>query len=195
MPKIYSEKEKENIRELLLEEAQIALAHSGIESITVDQLVEATAIPKGTFYLFYQSKEELFLDVVSNFKKESEGKILALLEELDENHIVTSLTKVFTYLTKEVYSKGIYRILDEKQQAIIRKKVGKEKLLSVREELFSYFKELFGYFAIDDKEDLEGFYSAYMLLLYSFLHGDKIEDLEASTKLIIRGLILQLVGE
>ena len=74
-------------------------------------------------YLFYQSKEELFLDVVSNFKKESEGKILALLEELDENHIVTSLTKVFTYLTKEVCSKGIYRILDEKQQAIIRKKV------------------------------------------------------------------------
>ena len=65
MPKIYSEKEKENIRELLLEEAQIALAHSGIESITVDQLVEAAAIPKGTFYLFYQSKEELFLDVVS----------------------------------------------------------------------------------------------------------------------------------
>ena len=58
MPKIYSEKEKENIRELLLEEAQIALAHSGIESITVDQLVEAAAIPKGTFYLFYQSKKK-----------------------------------------------------------------------------------------------------------------------------------------
>ena len=67
--------------------------------------------------------------------------------------------------------------------------------MSVREELFSYFKELFGYFAIDDKEDLEGFYSAYMLLLYSFLHWYKIEDLEASSKLIIRGLILQLVGE
>ena len=195
MPKIYSEKEKENIREILLEEAQIALKHGGLESITVDKLVEAAAIPKGTFYLFYNSKEELFLDVISSFKRDSEAKILALLEELDENHIVTSLTKVFTFLTSDIYSKGIYRILDEREQAIIRKKVGKEKLESVRDELFSYFKEIFSYFAIDDKEDLEGFYSAYMLLLHSFLHADKIKDLKASTKLILRGLILQLVGE
>lgn len=195
MPKIYSEKEKENIREILLEEAQIALKHKGLESITIDKLVEVAAIPKGTFYLFYNSKEELFLDVITSFKRDSEAKILALLEELDENHIVTSLTKVFTFLTNEIYSKGIYRILDDREQAIIRKKVGKEKMEEVRDELFAYFKEIFSYFAIDDKEDLEGFFSAYMLLLYSLLHSDKINDLEASTRLILRGLILQLVGE
>ncbi|MDD5973027.1 MAG: TetR/AcrR family transcriptional regulator [Spirochaetales bacterium] len=195
MPKTYTKEEKDNIRQILLEEAEIALAHSGIESITVDSLVEAASIPKGSFYLFYSSKEELFLDVVSTFRKDSEEKTLSLLAELDENHIVTSLTEVFTFLTNEIIKKGIFRIVDEKQQAIIRKKVGKKRVEEVLNDLFSYFKELFSYFAIDDKDDLEGFYSAYLLLLYSFLHKDKIKDLEASTRLILRGLILQLVGE
>ena len=35
----------------------------GVKKTTVDELVKRTGIPKGTFYLFYPSKEMLLFDV------------------------------------------------------------------------------------------------------------------------------------
>lgn len=35
----------------------------GVKKTTVDELVKRVSIPKGTFYLFYPSKEQLFFDV------------------------------------------------------------------------------------------------------------------------------------
>ena len=195
MPKTYSEEERKNIRSMLIEEAEKALFHGGVESVSVDELVRRVSIPKGTFYLFFKSKEELFLSVLSSFRTEMNDKILALLQELDENHIVTSLTDVFMFLTWELYSRGIFRILDEHEEALIRKKTGLTVLSDEMNRLFSFLREVFSYFAIDDENDLDGFFTSYMLILYSLLHADKIKDLRLALRLSIRGLILQLVGE
>ncbi|MGN0907790.1 MAG: TetR/AcrR family transcriptional regulator [Bullifex sp.] len=195
MPKTYSEEERKNIRAMLIEEAEKALFHGGVESISVDELVKRAAIPKGTFYLFFKSKEELFLSVFSSFRAEMNERILSMLQELDENHIVTSLTDVFMFLTWEIYRRGIFRILDEHEEALIRKKTGLTVLSDEMNRLFGFLREVFSYFAIDDENDLEGFFTSYMLILYSLLHADKIKDLRLALRLSIRGLILQLVGE
>ena len=61
MPKIYSEEEKKQIIQRLKEEANILMQEKGVKKTTVDELVKRVGIPKGTFYLFYPSKEMLLI--------------------------------------------------------------------------------------------------------------------------------------
>lgn len=67
MPKALSVQERETIQNLLKNEARQCLHTLGIKKTTVDELVRRVRIPKGTFYLFYPSKELLFFDVLLDF--------------------------------------------------------------------------------------------------------------------------------
>lgn len=195
MPKIYSETERTNIRNSLIKEAEKCLYHKGIEGTSVDELVKAVSIPKGTFYLFFSSKEDLFFEMLKAFREEMEAKMQGMLEELDENHIVTSLTELFTFLAMNVWKRGIYRIFEKREYLLLSRKLEVERLEEERAALFSFFRELFSFFAIDNKQELEAFYSAYTLILYSFDRADDFEEIEGASRLLIRGLMLQLVGE
>ena len=64
LPKCYSDSEREYIRKRLKEEAAACMGQHGIRRTTVDEIVKRVKIPKGTFYLFYQSKELLLFDVI-----------------------------------------------------------------------------------------------------------------------------------
>ena len=78
MPKSYSEQEREYIRNRLKEEAAKCLASYGVRRTTVDEIVRRVNIPKGTFYLFYPSKELLLFEDLLLLLLEA----LLLLEEL-----------------------------------------------------------------------------------------------------------------
>lgn len=73
MPKTFTDKEREYIKKRLMEEAQDCLRLYGIRKTTVDELVKRANIPKGTFYLFYDSKELLFYDSVKGMFREIGG--------------------------------------------------------------------------------------------------------------------------
>lgn len=64
MPKCFSDQEREYIRKRLKEEAAACMGQYGIRRTTVDEIVKRVNIPKGTFYLFYKSKELLLFDVI-----------------------------------------------------------------------------------------------------------------------------------
>ena len=64
MPKAFSEHEKETIRAQLREKARKLFEKQGLKKTTVDELAQAAGISKGAFYLFYESKEELFLEIL-----------------------------------------------------------------------------------------------------------------------------------
>ena len=70
MPKIYSEEEKKLLIEKLKHEANILMQEKGVKKTTVDELVKRAGIPKGTFYLFYPSKEMLLFDVSQDFHEQ-----------------------------------------------------------------------------------------------------------------------------
>lgn len=195
MPKTYSEVERENIRRSLIREAEKSLSGKGVKDTSVDDLVRAVCIPKGTFYLFFPSKEELFYQMLVSFREEMQERLLSRLQELDENHIVTSLTEVFSLLVHEIYIRGIYRLYDEGQLILVARKLPAGTIEGEREKLYSFFRELFSYFAIDDEKEMQCFYDAFMLIQYSLLKADNIENPEEAVRMLLRGLILQLVGE
>lgn len=195
MPKKYSETEKENIRRDLRRQAERLMAAGPVRRITVDEIVKAAAIPKGTFYLFYPHKEALFFDVIRSFRLEMQEEMLSLLQELDENHIVTSLTTVFSHLLDNMYERGIWRLFEEEELQCVMRPLPEGTLDREVEALQAFFAELFSYFAIDDEDDISRFHSAFMMIVLSMGQGARVAGARDAWRTLLRGLMLQLVGE
>ena len=193
MPKIYSPEEKENIRKALRREAGKCLALYGVRKTTVDELVKRVDIPKGTFYLFYDSKEALFFDLLSSFADEVETEYLSMLQEIDENHIVTSLTDIFYTLLIKFYKAGIYRFLDGAELELVIRRLPSVSLPDLSKRFDDMIRNLFTYFYIDDNEDIKAFEVGYEALLYLLLSADRLEEKEKALRLLVRGLVLQMV--
>ncbi len=193
MPKIYTEKEKENIRKALKREAGKCLALYGVRKTTVDELVRRVDIPKGTFYLFYESKEALFFDLLVTYADEVESDYLSMLQEIDENHIVTSLTDIFYTLLIKFYDEGLYRFLDGAELELVLRRLPDKSLPDISKRMSAVIHNLFSYFYIDDKEDIKSFEAGYEALLYLLLSADRLKDKEKALRLLVRGLVLQMV--
>ncbi len=75
MPKAFSEHEKETIRAHLREKGRILFERQGIKKTSVDELAQAGGISKGAFYLFYESKEELFMEILEGLETDFRTRI------------------------------------------------------------------------------------------------------------------------
>jgi AcrR family transcriptional regulator len=78
MPKAFSEKEKEVIRAQMQEKSKRLFELHGLKKTSVDDITQAVGISKGAFYLFYESKEELFLEIMERMESELRESILEL---------------------------------------------------------------------------------------------------------------------
>lgn len=193
MPKIFSETERVRIIEDLRSAASACLALYGVKRTTVDELVARASIAKGTFYLFYDSKEALFADVLITFEERVEAMYLEMLQNLDENHIVTSLTNVFTAIAMKTYHDGIYRFMADSNIELIQRKLPEKNFREIVVNAGKVFQNLFSYFSIDDEEDIASFTDGFSAILRLFLSAEKIPKLENTIRLLIRGLVLQMV--
>jgi AcrR family transcriptional regulator len=80
MPKGFSEHEKEVIRRRLLEQGYKQFSAYGLRKTNIEELAEAAGISKGAFYIFYESKEVLFMDVVELAEERFRQEILAIVD-------------------------------------------------------------------------------------------------------------------
>jgi AcrR family transcriptional regulator len=80
MPKGFTENEKKLIGERLLEQGYRQFSAYGLKKTSVEELAQAAGISKGAFYLFYESNEALFMDVIEQAEKRFR---LELLEAID----------------------------------------------------------------------------------------------------------------
>lgn len=58
------EREKEQRREEILDAAQCVFFEKGLATATMDEIAETAELSKGTLYLYYKSKEDLYLAVM-----------------------------------------------------------------------------------------------------------------------------------
>lgn len=193
MPRIFTSDERDRIENKLMESAGECLALYGVRRTTVDEIVRRSHIAKGSFYLFYDSKEDLFLSLLESFISSIEPMYLGMLEELDENHIATSLTEIFYSIALRFEEEGIYRFLDGENAALIERKVEKQRLVRLEDELEKSLVLLFSYFSIDDKDDISRFMRSYKAVLSLYLIDNDIKERESTVKTLIRGLVLQLL--
>jgi AcrR family transcriptional regulator len=80
MPKAFTQQEKEWIGERLLEQGYKLFSAYGLKKTNIEELAEAAGISKGAFYLFYESKEALFMDVAELAEKRFRQEVLAAID-------------------------------------------------------------------------------------------------------------------
>lgn len=193
MPRIFSEHERVEIIDALEKAAMEELKRNGIRRTTVDSLCSSAHIAKGTFYLFYESKEELFLSCLTSFAESLEGMYLEMLQNLDENHIVTSLTAVFYKVAERFEREGIFRFLDGENLALIKRKVPEKRFRDPWETMDKVIHSLFQYFSIENEEDIHIFEDSFLSIIHLYLIPQGLRNRDESIKFLIRGLVLQMV--
>ncbi len=80
MPKWFSDKEKEKIRALLLEQGEKQFSQFGFKKANVDEIARSAGISKGAFYRFYEFKELLFMDVIEQVEIRGRREILTTID-------------------------------------------------------------------------------------------------------------------
>jgi AcrR family transcriptional regulator len=79
MPKGFTDHEKELIASRLLEQGYRLFSAYGLKKTNVEELAQAAGISKGAFYIFYASKEELFMDVIEQVEIRVRAEIIAAI--------------------------------------------------------------------------------------------------------------------
>lgn len=60
----------EEVRDRILEAAALLIADGGFPALRVDELAEKAAISVGTFYLYFEGKDDLFVQLVDSFTEQ-----------------------------------------------------------------------------------------------------------------------------
>ncbi len=95
MAKAFSEKEKNEIREKIMEAALDLFHDKGVKSISIKALTTKVGIAQGSFYNFWKDKDTLVIDLI--FYRSTQK--LNLLEE----KFPTSLENPVSFLTDIIY--------------------------------------------------------------------------------------------
>jgi AcrR family transcriptional regulator len=127
MPKAFTEQEKEWIQTRLLEQGYNLFAAYGLKKTNVEELAQAAGISKGAFYLFYESKEALFMDVIELAEGRFRQEILAAIDlpgVSPRARLVAILKKAFDL----AQSMPILQFITGRDFDLLSRRVSSEKL-------------------------------------------------------------------
>lgn len=197
MPKIYSDKERNDIRQRLKESAAYCMQMQGIKKTTVDELVSKVQIPKGTFYLFYKTKEELMFEVLLDIHNRVEKEMFTEMMRIKDNVTVDNLTEVIFKFYQVIDDSGILRILTSGEIELLYRKLPPEVLQEHFAHDDSMIDGIIKLLNLPDAKDAEVFSTAFRNLFMSTMYRkDMKEDyFDESLKLTIRGLVIQLINK
>lgn len=85
MPRPFDERERSAIRQRLRAVGREQFGTRGLRKTTIADLARAAGIAKGSFYLFFASKEDLFFQLLEEVQNELRGPMLEPDEVIDAN--------------------------------------------------------------------------------------------------------------
>jgi AcrR family transcriptional regulator len=192
MARGFSETEKVEIKKNLIEEFIKSLEHQSIKKISIDDLVEKVGISKGSFYLFYDSKEWLFVDVVNHVQNAVITSLLDLAkEELPIKEKIKGMLKDLVnqlqaypwlqQLTSVEYEKNIRKLPQEVRKSLLDNDVAD-------------LNKIFGLMNFVPKGEIEVIAGAIQIILFSIIGKEQLgEKYNESLDFLISSLIDKIV--
>lgn len=199
MPKAWSKQEKELIKKTLLSEGKKLFEKYGLQKTTVDEIVRAAQISKGSFYLFYGSKEELYFDVLEDTEREFREKLFKNVFQPGKNRresFKSFLHKMIDLLT----TMPLYQQINSSNYELLLRKLPEEKLQKhVQNDLENASKH-FEYWMDQGwmrKVDMEALNGLLLSLFHLVMHRDDFGEtnFEATKALWIDALASYLITE
>jgi len=194
MPKTFSDSERAYIRKRLMEEGKKCLSLYGIRKTTVDELVKRVKIPKGTFYLFYESKDLLFYDIFCALHDEMQEKLLAELAVLEGDMDAGTLTNLFFSLYKSLYDSYLLKLITSGELELLFRKLPPE-LVQQHAEMDDFrVEELVSLVPNLKAHDIRVFSAAMRGIFISLLHKREVgeEVFDEALRVMLRGVALQM---
>lgn len=196
LPKCYSEQEREYIRKRLKEEAADCMARYGIRRTTVDEIVKRVKIPKGTFYLFYQSKELLLFDVILEQHDLIEKKLFESVSQINPATLsAEQLTDIILSFYQMAGRMPILKILNSDEVELLARKLPPEVVAEHLGHDDSMVERIFSQLPIKKDIDSAAVSAAFRALYFSTLHREEIgeEKFDEALRTLIYGLVIQFL--
>jgi TetR/AcrR family transcriptional regulator len=119
------EREKEHRREEILDAAQRVFFEKGLALATMDEIAETAELSKGTLYLYYKSKEDLYLSVMLRGMELLEKKLADVISKNDSvPETVIHLSQAFLEYFET--SRDYFRMLEFLQTSQLHKQASEE---------------------------------------------------------------------
>lgn len=145
MPRAFKPTERSHIEARLLETGRALFERQGLRKTNVAELAAAAGIGKGSFYLFYPSKEDLFMAISDRFEVQVKSAFLAELAALRRAGAdVRTLLRRYFQLHFEAFERHPFlRLLaDPTELELLLRRVGPERFEAERERDAKFFSEL-----------------------------------------------------
>ncbi|TWH81794.1 TetR/AcrR family transcriptional regulator [Sedimentibacter saalensis] len=197
MPKSYSSQEKEYIVKRLKEEAYNCLNLYGVKKTTVDELVRRVNIPKGTFYLFYDSKELLLFDVVNDLHDEIQKHFIREANLIKGRITAENLTNLLFKVYKMVDDTFLLKVMTNGELELIIRKLPNEIVEKHFRDDYAMMEKFMELIPHVKEKNVQYFSGALRGVFLTMLHKREIgeEVFDGSLKLMINGLVIQLMEE
>ncbi len=195
MPKTLSEGERAYIAERLKTEAKACLTTYGIRKTTIDELVKRVGIPKGTFYLFYESKERLLFDVILEFNDEIQSQLLREIAKLHTSPNVDTLSDIIVRLYRKLDESFIPRVMQNGELEYFMRSLPPELSQMHAAHDQSAVERLLCMLPGMQEKRAEVFSAALRSIFLSILYKDEIgpDIFEDTLRVLIRGVVIQLL--
>lgn len=194
MPRAYTLAERDIIISELKQAALDCMAIYGIRKTTVDELVRRAKIPKGTFYLFYSSKESLLFDAFQDLHDSIQEQLIEMLTSLDGQMTVDHVTEAIFVCFCRVEKENLAQILGHGDFDLLLRKIPNE-------ETEAHFikdraaMERLSLLMSAGRRSLAVFDGAFRTVFLTLLHRREIgEDyFYDCVKILIRGIVIQML--
>ena len=195
MPKSYSDQEREYIIQRLKEEAAKCLAQYGVRRTTVDELVKRVGIPKGTFYLFYKSKELLLFEVIQDQHEAINNELGAALAAISKTKLsADTLTELIFQFFKKTEEMPILRLLDTDEVELLVRKLPREVVEAHLQDDTDTIGQMLSMFPIKKDLDVKTVSAAFHAVYFATLHKADIgENYDEALRFMIYGIVKQMM--
>ena len=196
MPRAFNERERNIIKERIRKAAASLMIRNGVRHTTIDAIVKIAMIPKGTFYLFYATKEELLFEVLENEHEKMEKSILEQISKVNPSTInPDSATELIYSFYKMVDEHPLLATISREDVTLISQRLPEERISKHLEEDRNMSAKLMRFLPLKDGITVETVSSSLHAIYFTMLHlketaDDKSEEL---LKFIIRGIMIQIL--
>jgi AcrR family transcriptional regulator len=195
LPKTFSEHERLAIKTKLKEEGKTCLSLYGMKKTTVDELVRRVHIPKGTFYLFYASKELLFFDILIDLHDSLQQTLLTQIQQQTAPLSVEQVTDLIYTLYKAIDATFLPSFLASGDLELLMRKLPPEIATEhAKKDDFSV-EQLLNLLSIKTTgEDIEVFSAALRGIFTTLFHKQEIGEAvyDKAIYMMIKGIVSQL---
>ena len=155
MPKSFSAQEREYIRQRLKEEAAKCLAQYGVRRTTVDEIVKRVNIPKGTFYLFYKSKELLLFEVIQEQQKNINLELYQAFSDIVDMELsAEKLTDMIFEFYKKTEKMLVLKLSDAGEIELLKRKLPQEIIDEHLQDDTDMIKKMIALFHVKKEVDI-----------------------------------------